>query len=79
MDNLIGILLNLYIALDNMAILTMLILPSKSLGYLSISLNCLQAFKFFTFLVRFIPKYFFNGILKCIVFSHSLYDTSPLV
>ena len=27
MDNLIGIVLNLYIALDNMAILTMLILP----------------------------------------------------
>ena len=39
MGNLVGITLNLYIALGRMAILITLILPTKSMGCLSISLN----------------------------------------
>ena len=69
MGILIGITLNLQIALGNMTILTILILQSKSMGYLSIPLNHLQ-FPFLMFysfqytytsfisLVKFTPKYF---------------------
>ena len=72
MGNLIGITLNLQIALGSMAILTILILPMQEHGislhfFESSSLsfiNVLQfsAYKSFSSLVRFIPSLLFLGV-----------------
>ena len=91
MGNLIGIILNLYIALGSKAILTILILPIKEHGrsfhfFESSSISFinvlkLSAYKSFTSLVRFIPKYFIflMQFLKGFVFLLSLSDISLLV
>ena len=83
MGNLIGIALNLQIALGSMAILMILILPIQEHGIsfhffespLISLINILQfsAYKSLTSLVRFTPKYLtLRGvILKSIVFLYS--------
>ena len=69
MGNLIKIALNLYITLGSMAILTILILPTQSMGYLSISLNHLNFlinvlqlldYRCFTSLIKFITRCFIS-------------------
>ena len=68
MGTLIGIALNLYIALGSMAILVMLIVPSHEHGtcfhlFVSSLISFFSVAKFseyrsFTSLVRFVPRYF---------------------
>ena len=86
---LIGIVLNLQIALGNMNILTILILPIHeqriSFHFFASSIyfnNVLQfsVYRSFTSLVKFIPRYFilFVAFVNCIIFLISL-SASPLL
>ena len=91
MGSLIGIALNLQIALGSMAIFTILIFPIQEHGiyfhfftsFLIFLINVLQfsAYKSFTSLVRYIPRYLILGgaILKCTVFLYSFSNISLLV
>ena len=86
---LIGIVLNLQIALGNMNILTILILPIHeqriSFHFFASSIyfnNVLQfsVYRSFTSLVKFIPRYFilFVAFVNCIIFLIFL-SASPLL
>ena len=83
---LIGVALNLWIALGSVNILTVFILPVHSTEYLSTYLCCVQFLssmfyrsqRSFTSLVKFIPRYFiiFDAITNGIVFLISLSSAS---
>ena len=87
---LIGIALNLYIALSSMVILTILILPNQEHGtschlFVSCSVSFIIVLQFskyrsFTSSCRFIPRYFilFDAVVNEL-FSVSLSDSSLLV
>ena len=89
--SLIGIALNLQIALGSMGILTILTLPIHKHGlsfhfFVSSSVSFISVLQFseyrpFTSLVKFIPRYFilFDVILNRIVLLLFLFDSSLLV
>ena len=91
MGNLIGVALNLQIALGSMAIFTIIIFPTQEHGIsfhffpssLISLINVLyfSAYKSFTSLVRCIPRYliFWGANLKGIVFLFSFSNISLLV